>query len=250
MRLRALAVGVIAATVAILAPAAPAGAVTPGEVKTALETAYQLYNKLFGDQLTLDDATTRIVGAINGARDAIVAHIDALEAVEVKDCARSAVLDLVDIRAMAPDTLQSFARDATDCVVRADDRIPLLGAPAVDEIGFALNSVGPIALIARARAGMSTDGLRSVLVNANNGIIARLMPSCQAQYLWGDVEPGGRFVEVQLTCRSYNGNVGYDAVTVDRRKPAPPFDYTYAKEQAMTGTSFLVARGVLPLLTA
>lgn len=249
MKFKALTVSLVAALVAILAPAAPAGAVTPGEVKMAIETAYNLYNKYFVNQLTLDQATAQIVDAINAARDGIIAHIDALETAAVVDCTRSAVNDLVDLPTMSPDVAQAYARDATDCVIRARDRVPLLGVPAVNEIGFALNTVGPIALIARAKAGFSTAGLKTILVDGNNGLLGRLMPSCRSQYLWGDAEPGGRFVEVQLTCTAFNGTVGYDGVTVDRRKPTPPFDYTYAKEQAMVGTSFPVAQRVLPLLT-
>jgi hypothetical protein len=249
MKVKALTVGLVAALAAIVAPAAPAGAVTPGEVKAAIETAYTAYNKFFGNQLTLDQATAQIVGAINAARDGIIAHVDALEVAAVVDCTRSAVNDLVDLPTMSPDVVQAYARDTTDCVIRARDRVPLLGVPSVNEIGFALDAVGPIALIARSKAGFSTAGLRTILVDGNNGLVSRLMPACRSQFLWGDVEPGGRFVEVQLTCTAFNGTTGYDAVIVDRRKPTPPFDYTYAKQQAMVGTSFPLALAVLPLLT-
>ncbi|SDY98986.1 hypothetical protein SAMN05421504_108154 [Amycolatopsis xylanica] len=242
-RLRTAA-AVCVTAVAVLVPGAqPANAVTPGDVKDALQTAYDLYNKFFANQLTLEQATAQIIDAINAAKSQILAHIDALAAAEVKDCARPAVGDFADITRLTLDQKQAFAREASACVSKADNRIPLLGEAAVDEIGFALNTVGPIALIARAYSGLTNPELTATLRNANTNLVARLKPSCIAHWLWPDATP--QFVEVELICTAYNGHQGFDSVIVNRRKPSPPIDFTDAINAAAAGTSYPIGVAAL-----
>jgi hypothetical protein len=229
----------------------PARAVTPDQVVTAAKLAYEAYQKLYGGQLTLEQAKTQIIDAIRSAQAQIIAHIDAIAAANVRACARSAVIDVVDIRAMTPDSLQAFARDATACVTLAEAlTYASTDRAAIDQVGFALNTVGPIALAARAFAGLSTPATKDTLIAANNGLMVKLSPSCFATPLWGDAQ-GGR-VEVELRCRAYNGNVGYDFVVIRARRgqPLPPFDYSDATTDAMRGTSYEVATAVLPVLAA
>jgi hypothetical protein len=79
----------------------------------------------------------------------------------VQACAESTVIDFADIDLMTTDSLQAFASNATACATQAQSLIPAVtGSPAaVDQAGFALNAVGPLALTARAKAGFSTAGL-------------------------------------------------------------------------------------------
>jgi hypothetical protein len=227
-------------------------AVTPGEVVGAAKAAYQVYQMFNGGQLTLADAKAQIVSAINAARTQIVAHIDAIATAEVQACAMSAVINVADIQAMSPDTLQVFALNTTDCVAHANTLLNVTtDKAAIDQLGFALNTVGPIALVARATAGLTTPATKSTLITANNTLITRLAPSCTATPLWGDSAPGEP-VEVMLRCIAYNGHEGYDSAVafIRRGRPLPPFNYTYATTEAMAGTSYEVAKAVLPVLNA
>lgn len=233
------------------APPPPAHAVTFDQVVAAMKAAYDVYDKFLSGALTLDQATTQVINAINAAKTEIKHEVDAMTTVDIRSCARAAVIDYEDIDVMNPDVLQDFARDTTDCATDAEDAIRHASSKAViDEVGFALNTVGPIALLARANAGFSTSGLVLVLVDGNNGLLDRLAPSCFASPLWGDAEPGGP-VEVILRCTAYNGNVGIDSVIANIRRgdPLPPFDYSHARTQAMRGTSWQIATAVLPELT-
>lgn len=236
----------------VLAGGQPARAVTPVEVVSAIKTAYDAYQKFFGNQLTLESATATIINAINSAKTEIEAHIDQVTVATVQACARSAVTDLADIRSLTPDNVQAFARDATSCADLATAQLSAVNpGAAVDQLGFALNTVGPIALLARAYAGLTTSILRSGLTAGNNTVISRLEPSCSATPLWGDADPGpgAVLVEVQLNCWGYN-RVGNDWTTIRARRgqPLPPFDYTAARNDAMQFTSYPVARAALPEL--
>jgi hypothetical protein len=241
------ATAVCAMAAAMLVPAAqPAAAVTPGDVKDALTTAYDVYNKFFGHQLTLEQATAQIINAVNAAKAEILAHIDALAAGQVHGCARAAVIDLLDIGRLTPGEAQNFARDATACVTLAQADINVLTGSALDQVGFALNTVGPIALFARTYSGLTTPELTSTLVSANTNLVARLKPSCIAQWHWADATP--QVVEVELFCDAYNGRQGIDFVLWHRKRPNPPIDYTGAIHDAMVGTSYPVGVGALSQL--
>ena len=79
-----------------------------------------------------------------------------------------------------PNNLQAFAISSEKrCVTDAQ---ALIGAvtdkAAMDKIGFALNTVGPIALIANAHAGFPTNTLQQHIISANQDLKARLAPFC------------------------------------------------------------------------
>ena len=86
-------------------------------------------------------------------------------------------------------------------------------------------------------------------MTADTTLMTKLTPSCFATPLWGDAEPGGP-VEVELRCTAYNDHVGSDFVVrrLRRGQPLPPFNYAFARTEAMQGTSYLVAVAVLPVL--
>jgi hypothetical protein len=254
--LASLLAGVLSAALVALTPgpaaASPAPrAVDPGTVIAAVKFAYEAYKQLSGGGLTLDQATQKIIDAVNGAKTEIITHIDEIAVAQVRSCARSAVIDLADIRAMSQDTLQAFARDTTACATLAEAQANAVQAKsAVDQLGYAINTVGPIALLARTRAGFSATLLRSTLVNANNTVIAKLTTSCHASPLWGDSPPGGN-VEVMLECTVYPGHSGADWIIVPglrRNRPLPTFDYTIPRAEAQRTTSYPLAQAALASL--
>lgn len=232
----------------------PAQAVSIGDFTGYVgyvKQAYDAYQKFFGGALTLDQATTQIENAITVAKTEILDEIDAVQAADVQACARSAVIEVADIRVLSPDNAQAFAAATTSCVTLAQADVNAFSDPhAVDSVGFALNTVGPIALFARTYAGESTVLLKSTLASAEQSTITRLTPHCFGTPLWGDTEPGATSVEVQLQCTAFNGTSGFDSVFIKlkRGQPLPRLNYSYAIEQAMTATSYPVAEAALPLL--
>jgi hypothetical protein len=175
----------------------------------AAQAAYGLYKQFASSSMSVEEATRQILTAINSAKTEIISHIDQIATAQAKACARQAIIDFADIERFTPDTLQAFARDATGCVTLIDS---LLGAvadkAAIDQLGFALDAVGPVALIARGRAGLSTQGLADTLVSSNTTVISKLAPSCRGVYREGMLE--------WYACTAYNGDRGKDDNSADR----------------------------------
>jgi hypothetical protein len=207
-------------------------AITPADILRIIKAARDAYNawKSFtGGGSSAQDTTAQILAAINAARDDIIRHIDSIATATASACARSAIIDFVDFNAFTPDNQQAFARDATSCVTLIDG---LLGAvtdkAAINELGFAVNAVGPIALAARARTGLSTGSVTPILAADNRSVINKINPSCHQIHL---AEGGGDFI-----CFAYNGDTGIG------------WPIRGAQDEAMGRTSWMVAQAALPLL--
>jgi Putative Ig domain/PASTA domain len=235
----------LAGTVTGAAGAAPANALSISDVSTYAgyaKTAYGIYQALFGHELTLEDATQQIKNAITAAQTQIIAEIDRVQADLVRSCARTAVIDYADIEQMSPDQVQSYATTTTNCVTDGWSLIDNASDPAaVDELGFALNLVGPLALAARARAyGVDSGGaalLRETVIQANQRNLQRLAPACSATR--GEVVNG--LQEIDLQCRAYNGDTGDGFARIGVGAPLPDFDYSDEITQAVQRTSYPVS---------
>lgn len=160
----------------------------------------------------------------------------------------------MDLQAFNPDSRQIFAQNATECVTKASALLSVVTAPAqIDELGFALNVAGPIALIARSASGLSTPALRQALVDANNTLTSRMSEStvCQANVVADDSGPSLP-KPVRLKCTAYNGETGSDRsmCKCPAGQPQPEFDYSVARRSALRNTSHEVANLVLPNLAA
>jgi hypothetical protein len=143
---------------------------------------------------------------------------------------------------MSSDQLQSYATNTTNCVTDGWSLIDDASDPAaVDEMGFALNLVGPLALAARARAyGADSGGavlLRETVIQANQRNLERLRPACSA--IRGEVVNG--LQEIALVCRAYNGDTGDGFARIGVGAPLPDFDYSAEITQAMQRTSYPVS---------
>jgi hypothetical protein len=230
-----------------------AHALTPAQVIAAVQVAYDTYKKFSQSQLTLQQATTQIINSINSAKNELKAHIDQIAEIPVRSCAQTTVIDFADFpQNMSVQTRENFARDATLCATTAKETIASVASKSsVNRLGYALNTVGPIALLARSYTGLTAGipALKSELVTGNNTLVTKLNPSCTASPLWGDAEPGAP-VEVILRCTAFNGQVGVDSViaNIRRGRPLPAFDYTDARRAAMVGTAWELANAVLPKL--
>jgi hypothetical protein len=221
--------------------------VDPGTVIAVAQKLYGIYKSFTGGGSSAQLATQQIIDAINSSRTAIISQIDAVAAADVRACAQSAVINFNDFNALSPDNQQAFALSATNCVTQADSLLSAVTDKAAkDQLGFALNTVGPIALMARVRAGLTTTGLTSVLKDANQTVYNQLIPGC------GVVRVGGYPVAGTVNpyyfvanCSSYNQDYGRaDFDTEARANAALPA----LRNTAGRNTSWLVAEDVLPQL--
>lgn len=224
--------GMASAAVADPAAARPADVAT---VVAVIQKIYSIYQQYFGGgSLTLQQATTQILNAISASQTAIIDQIDEVAAAEVQGCASATVINFNDIPAMTPDTLQAFAMNATSCATEADSLLDTVtDKAAIDELGYAILTIGPLAMIARAEAGLTTPGLRTVLIDADNAVINRLITDSDCYYyLEGDDNV------IDMFCTAYNGTVGEASKLQENAgRPVPQKLYDEAMAAATVGTS-------------
>jgi hypothetical protein len=207
-------------------------AVTGAEVQAiaaVASAAFQAYKAFRDGGLSIGQATTQILNAIYSAKTQILARIDAVAAAEARACAQDAVLDFENFNVLTPDNQQAFALAATSCVNRIDS---LLAIPpdkaAVDQLGFALEAIGPIALIVRSRTNLSNTNFVPILIRSTQLVITLLTPTCTSRRLEG---------RTQWFCRIYGDHQGgYDP------------SRSTAERTAASRTSRPVAQRVLPTL--
>jgi hypothetical protein len=235
----AAAAAIIGVVVAAPARAAPAQAAPPattavvpiGQIITVVQQAYSLYRSFTQHSISVQEATSQILAAIDSARTQIMAHVDAIAAAQARACARSTLIDFTDFDAFTPDNQQAFARDATGCLLLADSLLrTVTDKAAINELGLAFDAVGPIALVARARTGLSNGALLPVLVDTNRALTTLLYPRCTPHY-------EGRLFD-EWYCVAFNGD---DATNYYRANAA---------DWATRNTSRYLAQAVLPLLGA
>jgi hypothetical protein len=246
----------------VLAVVPRAQAVTPDQAIAAakkiaevVKFAYQVYQFLNPkDEFTLEEATKQITDAIDSAKNDIVDQIGKIAASEVESCANSAVIDLADISRMSPQSKMDFASKTTKCVTDAQAKITgVESKSSINQIGFTLHVVGPIALLARAHAGYDTEALKQTLIAASKSLVDELAPRCSA-YTQRDAEDVGRkpdaTTEVLLKCTAFNGTEGTEVVPTNFFGPNRnrPYDYSIPRETAMRGTSYELTLQVLPML--
>jgi hypothetical protein len=94
-----------------------------------------------------------------------------------------------------------------------------------------MNTVGPIALMARVKAGLTTPALKSVLVAGDNALVSLLLPVCDYEDLTGL----GFF---RWVCTAYDGNIGVAKMI------------TNSENMATANTSRAVAQSALVTLAA
>ncbi|WP_422770329.1 hypothetical protein ACN28C_27060 [Plantactinospora sp. WMMC1484] len=257
--LRVVAAALMAIVVTLPGGARPAQAFNPAVITQYLDLASRAYSLIKdvlgggGSDEAIKDAVRQILAAIEASKTQILSHIDAIATADARACARHHVIEFADIERFSPETLQRWAQDATGCVTRIDSLIDVVGDKAqADLLGLALNTAGPIALAARARAGFSTDGLLGTLRHANGTVIPKLEPQCTFTPLWGDASPGWGPVEVNVRCTSYPGASTTDFIIVQGQRGRPlsiPYSaYAHIVDATSNQTSRAVALTVLPML--
>ncbi len=193
----------------LLGTARPADASVYEVVKAAAELAYTVYNDYLRDELTLETARDEILAAIAASQGAILDHMDNLEAVEARACSTQTVADFERFDEYTDPVLQRIvARDMEYCVFLINDIIVAAQDPAViDELGFAVHNIGPMALVTLEQVGLSPYYVENEVIAAEAILYDALMPSCSS---WRICEPGARICECFVRCVAYNGDVGFD----------------------------------------
>lgn len=223
-------------------------------VITAAISAVSSWAGAGSTQDAIKEATRQILAAVNSARSDILASIETIAVAETRACAHHAVIEFVDIELMTPDNMQRFAQDATGCAVLIDSMLAALTDKGrVDQLGFALNLVAPIALVARARTGLTTGSLQNTLRTANKALIPKLdVTGCN---LWSpDFDPElplprpGAIVSYYITCWAYNNDIGSAYTEVVYPNQVPDSAFVPAVNEATRNTSRAIATAVVPLL--
>ncbi|WP_132126180.1 hypothetical protein [Actinocrispum wychmicini] len=205
--------------------------VDPVTVAEAIKAAYDAYKTFFGGGSSAN-ATAQIIAAIKAAEREIINHIDAIAAADARACAQSAVLNFPDFDNLTTDNKQNFALTATSCITEIDSLLSAVTDKAAkDQLGFSLNAVGPIALMARSKAGLHNDTLVPVLRESNQKVLTGLTPRCVNLF---DPDSHGK----RWFCTAYNGFRADDVTQPD------------AQDDAMVNTSWEIAKNTLPQLAS
>lgn len=132
----------------------------------------------------LSQAIAGIIGAIEQSESDILGQIDQLASAQAVACSNDAVLEYPDINNFNPDVLQNWAQSTTSCVTTIESiwsSIPASNLTVRNELGIALSTVGPIAVTAREKAGLSTAALVSSLISAFTNVRNAFIPYCYYQ---------------------------------------------------------------------
>jgi hypothetical protein len=248
---RGIAAALLATVMVVPGGVRPARAVDPATITAitgAVTAAFNIIKGLNSGGLSIEAATRQIIAAINTAQTAIIAEVDRVATAQAKACATRAVIEFVDVERFNPDVMQQWAQDVTGCLTLIDSLISTVqDKSSIDQLGIALDVVGPIAIAARGRVGFSTTTLLPLLRQANTNVVGILAPACSSVVVR---EPGAPVVEIQHTCTAYNGDASYETQTRYRNGPyqPPTVDTVALGNRATARTSRAVAQSVLPLL--
>ncbi|GAA3738266.1 hypothetical protein GCM10022225_21530 [Plantactinospora mayteni] len=212
--LRGLAAAVLTVTLVLSGPAAPAQAAqaraNPDGTNTSLlemlDFALDLLGQVGDGDISPEDLaamTQNVINALNQAESGVIAHLDAIAVANIRDDATAAVIEFEDINNFAEETLEDWAQEVSGDAVRAAAYLDAVSAgKAVDDVGYAVVTLFPIALVARARAGFGTTNLRNQYRAALQKIADKLAPSCHYYY----PEPNAVPLIRAYTCTVYGNH--------------------------------------------
>lgn len=203
-----------------VAPARPAqAAIDPTTiiaVYTAVKKIYGYWKDLKGfldsgggSGLSLEQATRMIITEIQQSRNQIIDQMSSIATADVRACATTHVIEFADIENFSQPILQQWAQDATSCVTRIASLYPALPSNSyvnLNDLSNALGVVGPIALVARTRAGFGTAALTDVLVQAFNRVASTFSPYCYVTpdgYNYGDEQWPSYPINIQTGYHCY-----------------------------------------------
>ncbi|WP_422772037.1 hypothetical protein ACN28C_02730 [Plantactinospora sp. WMMC1484] len=182
--LKTVTAAVLATAVVVPGAARPAQATDPATIIAVAQFALQAYSYFNSSEdggMTIEEATSRIIVEIGNTRNTIIAHLDGLATAEARACAEHHLLEFADIEEFSLSLKQRWAQDVTSCVTLINSLWSAVSTvSAKNQLGIALGTVGPIALVARAQARFSTTELKNLLIAAFERIEQRFTPYCTA----------------------------------------------------------------------
>jgi len=254
MLVRTAAAATLSLSVLLTGTAQPAQAIDPvttGQVITAAVKAYEAWKS--------NQSTGKVLDAINEAKTAIIAHADALAAADAKACTRHAVIEAEDAAHFSPDVLATWAQQVTGCVTLIDSLLNAVADKnAINELGFALGTVGPIALATRRQAGLSTAGVQAILIGSHTRVKTKAAPACHNDRSANFNRVFGWSYIYEWGCAAADGTTdGGRVVYGDNNLPggmldelAPAVDLPAIEAKVGQNTSWKLAQVVLPVLQA
>jgi hypothetical protein len=206
---RALAVTTAALALLVPVTAGPALAEPDGNQQVIVRMANELFKlfRIFSDgSVSPEEVASLIEDSVNevtAAENQVLSHMDAIAAAEHVGNARNAAIEYqnlpefddltVGIWAL---TVSNQATNAGEMLRRVDDKA------TVDDLGTAVQTLYPIALVARSTAGITSTGIQPAYREINQEIIRKLAPSCR----WFNAEPGIPSIR-SYQCQAYDGHV-------------------------------------------
>ena len=184
-------VAALAGTMMMAAPAHaddPTGKEILGDVGSVfgyvskIQTVYNLLEK-YVFNANAPSELDQIKALIQQSQNDILTQVDLIEADDIKSEVQTAItlFDTIDSLAPGSDALFSLLTTATEGVDDIEAQVPgLTSVAAVDQLGFALNIVGPIAVAVAAKDNQPTAQaqLLSDIITANQAVVQRLAPAC------------------------------------------------------------------------
>lgn len=177
--------------------AMPAAQPAKADVSSLFSSLTQILSLLGGGNFAagLAQAIQGIITAIETSQSDILNQMDQLASAQAVACSNDAVLEFADINNFTPDVLQNWAQSATSCVTTIESlwaAIPATNLAQRNVLGIALATVGPIAVAARAKAGLSTAALISNLQQEFTAVKNAFTPYCYGP------EPNDPYAEEQM----------------------------------------------------
>lgn len=232
----------LALAATVLAATAPSRDASAGaaEVASGIGTAYSVYEKFLGNQLTIEQATAQVLTALNATRDEIVRTIEGIAAADAKACARAAVINFQTIDRMSDVDKSLLAASSLQCLTTIEAYLEVVQTKAnVDKLGFALNALGPIVLMSRAAADIpEVPEIPDIIVNSNAFLIQELTPACTVKRVGFPDEDQPQ--QLNIRCAAYNGDT--HSVLTYQGDPQRLAKHTNAQNQAARNTSRRVAQ--------
>jgi hypothetical protein len=190
----------------------------------------------------------QVIDAVNQAEPAVIAHMDSLAAAPWLGQARHHILEFDDIEVFEEEVLWDWAQDVTGDAETAASVFNAVSNPkTADDLGYAIHTLYPIALTARAKAGFGTATLKVHYREALTSIVDKLKPRCTSRP--GELDPHPSYYEVIHDCLTPNGSRvilrDYQANGVWIEGP---YDAEALLTEAGKDTSWAVARAMLQLI--
>jgi hypothetical protein len=252
--LRGIIGSALAVALALAGSAVPARAsAADGVSDTVITLVFTAYRILGGAGLSDSDVEKLVresVGAITAVEDAVIEHIDGIEAANVVSDAVAIGREMMDYERIRENEilLEIFAMELGRAAANAYAKYQRVSSrKAKDQIGLAASTIYPITLVVRRDAG-AVNGLPAIeeeYLALNRLMVAELEPTCSQRIVQGTPE---HITETRFECVAANGEQVIDFQVWDELHNTwlrEPVDLAELKERAAVNSAWQVAKEFL-----